>query len=102
MKTQAGPFLLTALALALALPLAEGSAEHPSERSYVVARAPAGGPGAPTDAVRTGNTLYLAGHLGIDPRTGDVPPDRATEASLLLMRSSAPWPRPDLRWTTWW
>ena len=36
MKTQAGPFLLTALALALALPFAEGAAEHPSERSYVV------------------------------------------------------------------
>jgi len=84
MKTQAGPFLLTALALALALPFAEGSAEHPSERSYVVAHAPAGGPGALSAAVRTGNTLYLAGHLGIDPHTGGVPADRATEARLLM------------------
>jgi 2-iminobutanoate/2-iminopropanoate deaminase len=34
--------------------------------------------------VRTGNTLYLAGHLGIDPHTGGVPADRTTEARLLM------------------
>jgi 2-iminobutanoate/2-iminopropanoate deaminase len=83
MKTQAGP-LLTLLTLALALPLVEGAAEHPGERSHLDPRSQVAGPGAQSDAVRTGNTLYLAGHLGIDPRTGDVPADRATEARLLM------------------
>lgn len=84
MKTQAGPFLLAAVALALGLPLAEGSAEPAPQRSYVAPRSISGGPTPQSDAVRTGNTLYIAGHLGLDPRTGEVPPDRAVEARLLM------------------
>lgn len=84
MTTQTGPLLLTALALALGLPLAEGAAEHPQERSYVAPPGPAGVPLGQSAAVRTGNTLYLAGHVGLDPLTGEVPAQRALEARLLM------------------
>ena len=35
-------------------------------------------------AVVVGNTIYLAGTLGIDPETGDPPEDSAAEARLML------------------
>lgn len=84
MKTQAGPFLLAAVALALGLPLAEGSADPAPQRSYIAPRSLPGGPTLQSDAVRTGNTLYIAGHLGLDPRTGEVPQDPTAEARLLM------------------
>jgi enamine deaminase RidA (YjgF/YER057c/UK114 family) len=37
-----------------------------------------------SDAVLVGNTLYLAGRLGLDPATGRPPADPAVEARLLL------------------
>lgn len=37
-----------------------------------------------TDAVLAGDTLYLAGRLGLDPRTGRPPADPAEEARLIL------------------
>ena len=37
-----------------------------------------------SDAVRVGDTLYLAGRLGIDPATGNPPPDVADEARVLM------------------
>ncbi len=37
-----------------------------------------------SDAVRAGDTLYLAGRLGIDPATGKPPSDVADEARMLL------------------
>jgi 2-iminobutanoate/2-iminopropanoate deaminase len=37
-----------------------------------------------SNAVRVGNTLFLAGHLGLDPATGRAPADAAVEAGLLL------------------
>jgi 2-iminobutanoate/2-iminopropanoate deaminase len=37
-----------------------------------------------SDAVRVGNTLYLAGRLGIDPATGKPPVEVADEARLLM------------------
>jgi 2-iminobutanoate/2-iminopropanoate deaminase len=84
MKTQAGPLLLVLLALTLALPLAQGAAERAAQRSYVAyARAGAGAPPG-SAGVRSGNTLYLAGHLGLDPVTGCAPADGAAEARLLM------------------
>jgi 2-iminobutanoate/2-iminopropanoate deaminase len=46
----------------------------------------AGGPiAAPfSDAILAGNTLYLAGRIGIDPKTGKVPEKIEDEAKLLL------------------
>lgn len=46
-------------------------------------------PGAPvqapfSDAILTGNTLYLAGRIGIDPKTGKVPEKIEDEIKLLL------------------
>jgi 2-iminobutanoate/2-iminopropanoate deaminase len=85
MKTSAGPFLLAALALAMALPMADGAAQRRGERSYVD---PPAVPGVllltASAAVRTGNTLYIGGHLGIDPATGRVPAESAAEARLLM------------------
>lgn len=46
----------------------------------------AGGPvQAPfSDAILTGNTLYLAGRIGIDPKTGKVPEKIEDEVKILL------------------
>ena len=37
-----------------------------------------------SDAVRVGNTLYLAGRIGLDPKTGKPPADAATEVRNVL------------------
>jgi len=37
-----------------------------------------------SDAVRVGNTLYLAGRIGIDPETGKPPPELEKEIRFLL------------------
>src|SRR5580658_326153 len=37
-----------------------------------------------SDAVREGNTLYVAGHLGIDPKTGNAAAGAETEARLVM------------------
>jgi enamine deaminase RidA (YjgF/YER057c/UK114 family) len=37
-----------------------------------------------SDGVLVGNTLYLAGRIGLDPQTGRPPADPAAEARLLL------------------
>jgi 2-iminobutanoate/2-iminopropanoate deaminase len=37
-----------------------------------------------SSAVITGNTLYLSGHLGLEPGAMKVPPDPEREAQLLL------------------
>jgi 2-iminobutanoate/2-iminopropanoate deaminase len=82
MKAQAA-VLLVLIALALAWPLARGSAERPARFSYVASTYPAAA--APVSAaVRAGDALYLAGHLGVDPLTGLVPADAAAEARLLM------------------
>lgn len=46
---------------------------------------PASNPELPfTNAVQVGDTLYIAGHLGLDPLTGEVPADPAVEAEAVL------------------
>ena len=37
-----------------------------------------------SDAILSGNTLYLAGRIGIDPKTGKVPEKMEEEVKLLL------------------
>jgi 2-iminobutanoate/2-iminopropanoate deaminase len=37
-----------------------------------------------SDAVRVADTLYVGGHIGIDPSTGQAPSDPAVEARLLM------------------
>ena len=42
-----------------------------------------------SSAVQVGNTLYVAGHLGVDPATGQVPADPAAEVRIMLDRFAA-------------
>ena len=66
------PFLIAACASSSSL-----------ERRYI--NLPARNTSAPfSDAVQVGNTVYLAGRLGLDPQTGRPPADPAVEARLLL------------------
>ena len=37
-----------------------------------------------SDAVLVGNTLYIAGHIGLDPKTGLAPADAEAEAHLVM------------------
>jgi 2-iminobutanoate/2-iminopropanoate deaminase len=80
-RTAAGPLLLAALALAMALPLAQGAAQHFDARCYIAHAGLAAD--AAGDAVCAG-TLYIGGHLGVDPSTGSAPRDATTEARLLM------------------
>src|SRR5215471_4086208 len=75
-------WLPSILAIAAALaPPAMGAAP----RSYVDHKVPPGSPPLPfSDAVLLGDTLYIAGHLGIDPHTGNAPSDPAAEAHLVM------------------
>lgn len=46
---------------------------------------PASNPDLPfSQAVQVGDTLYIAGHLGIDPVTGTAPSDPAVEVEAVL------------------
>jgi 2-iminobutanoate/2-iminopropanoate deaminase len=76
--------LLTALALAAAAPLALGEPGSP-DRSYYEHSFPPGSNALPfSDAVRTGNTLYVAGHIGIDPKTGNAAASPEAEARFVM------------------
>src|SRR3974390_2562673 len=72
--------------LAAALVLATlAHAQGASDRRYIEHSPPPGGKALPfSDAVLSGNTLYVAGHLGLDPHTGSAPADGAAEAHLVL------------------
>jgi 2-iminobutanoate/2-iminopropanoate deaminase len=72
---------ITVVIVALAVSLAAGAAE--SSR-YIVPPPPSTGPALPfSEAVWSGSTLYVAGHLGLDSKQ-QVPADAATEAKLVL------------------
>jgi len=61
------------------------AAADAASRSYVDHKVPPGSPPLPfSDAVLSGDTLYVAGHLGIDPHTGNAPSDPAAEAHLVM------------------
>lgn len=55
------------------------------DRKYVVKPRPADAKALPfSDAVLTGNTLYIAGHIGLDAKTGQPPADAEQEAHLVM------------------
>lgn len=57
--------------------------QAPAARKYV--NLPGRAVQAPfSDAVLVGNTLYLAGRIGVDPKTGRPPDDLETEIRLVL------------------
>jgi 2-iminobutanoate/2-iminopropanoate deaminase len=56
-----------------------------ANRSYVEHPVTPGSAPLPfSDAVRSGDTLYIAGHLGLDAQTGNAPADPALEARLVM------------------
>src|SRR6201987_1147833 len=56
-----------------------------SDRKYIVNPRPGDTKALPfSDAVLVGNTLYIAGHLGLDPNTGQAPADPGQEARLAM------------------
>jgi 2-iminobutanoate/2-iminopropanoate deaminase len=74
-----------AAALLLAATLAAPVSGAPPARSYLPHAVAAGAQPLPfSDAVRSGDTLYVAGHLGIDPHTGDAAADSGIEARLVM------------------
>ena len=69
------------LLLLLALPLL-AAAQTKAERRYIK---PEGTTPRPfSAAVLAGDTLYVAGHIGLDPKTGKPPADVDQEIKLLL------------------
>jgi len=76
--------LIVALALAAAAPCALG-APGAADRTYLEHSPAPNGPTLPfSDAVRLGATLYVAGHIGIDPQTGNAAASPDAEARLLM------------------
>jgi 2-iminobutanoate/2-iminopropanoate deaminase len=56
-----------------------------ADRKYIVNPRPASAAGLPfSDGVLVGNTLYIAGHIGLDAKTG-APPESAEEEARLVM-----------------
>jgi len=77
--------LIVVLAVAGTL-TARGAFSRPSPQATRKVIKLAGGPvQAPfSDAILAGNTLYLAGRIGIDPKTGKVPEKVEDEIKMLL------------------
>ena len=81
MKASFATLLLATAALPMGIALAADSAG----RTYIEHLMPPGSKALPfSDAVLEGNTLYVAGHIGIDPATGNAAADATTEAHLVL------------------
>jgi 2-iminobutanoate/2-iminopropanoate deaminase len=56
-----------------------------ADRKHIVKPRPADQKALPfSDAVLAGETLYVAGHLGTDPKTGQAPDDPEQEAKLVM------------------
>jgi 2-iminobutanoate/2-iminopropanoate deaminase len=88
-KRSSGCLLLCAVALAAAAPLAFGDSGS-AERSYYEHSFPPGSQALPfSDAVRTGDTLYVAGHIGLDPKTGNAAASPEAEARLAMQAIEA-------------
>jgi 2-iminobutanoate/2-iminopropanoate deaminase len=62
-----------------------GVAASAADRKYIVNPRPADTKALPfSDAVLVGDTLYIAGHIGLDPKTGQAPADAELEARLAM------------------
>ncbi len=68
-------------ALLLLFSVAAGAAD----RKFIVKPRPGDSKALPfSDAVLVGNTLYIAGHIGLDPKTGTPPASPEEEARLVM------------------
>ena len=58
---------------------------HAADRKYIVKPRPADLKNLPfSDAVLVGNTLYMAGTIGLDPKTGQPPASAEDEARMVM------------------
>ena len=58
---------------------------HAADRKYIVNARPADAQSLPfSDAVLVGDTLYIAGHIGLDGKTGQAPADPEQEARRVM------------------
>ena len=72
-------FVVAVLFLSLAIVARAG------DRKYIVNPRPGDTKSLPfSDAVVVGNTLYIAGHIGLDPKTAQAPADAELEAHLVM------------------
>jgi 2-iminobutanoate/2-iminopropanoate deaminase len=56
-----------------------------ADRKYIIDPKPADAKNLPfSDGVLVGNTLYIAGHIGLDPKTGQAPADPEQEIHLVM------------------
>jgi len=76
MKTRLAAVLLLLLSTALS---------NAADRKYIVDPRPQDTKTLPfSDGVLVGDTLYIAGHIGLDPKTGQAPADPEQEARLVM------------------
>jgi 2-iminobutanoate/2-iminopropanoate deaminase len=72
---------ISCVAVLLSLSIAAGA----GDRKFVVNPRSADRKDLPfSDAVLVGNTLYIAGHIGMDPKTGMAPADPELEAHMVM------------------
>lgn len=77
--------MIRPVALALLLALSVSQAGANTDRQFVNgARDTASPPPPYSDAVLVGDTLYIAGHIGLDPKTGRAAEDPRIEAKLVM------------------
>jgi 2-iminobutanoate/2-iminopropanoate deaminase len=56
-----------------------------ADRKYIIDPRPGDTKALPfSDGVLVGDTLYIAGHIGLDPKTGQAPADAEQEAHLVM------------------
>jgi len=78
-------FLLVVLTVAGIVTASGALSQVIRQPTRKVIKLPGGPVTAPfSDAIFTGNTLYLAGRIGIDPKTGKVPEKIEDEIKILL------------------
>lgn len=72
---------ISCIAVVLSLSIAAGA----GDRKFVVNPRPADRKDLPfSDAVLVATTLYIAGHIGLDPKTGLAPADPEQEAHMVM------------------
>jgi len=75
---------LRKIALAVSM-IAVSVAPAVAQRKYIPHPQPADAKPLPfSDAVLVSNTLFIAGHIGLDPKTGMAPADAEEEARLVM------------------
>lgn len=78
-------FLLMILVVAGLLTVSGAFSESSSQETWKAINGPEKNAAAPfSDGILTGNTLYLAGRIGLDPKTGKPPEQVEDEVKLLL------------------